>query len=294
METTRNKGPVATGDTPELMSLVELQKFIADELSSTGGDGNFSRSFTPLTDGLGLESPKRREAPAVSTPKKRTTLPPPPAPEARSSKREPAAMLDLSAVHPAKEIAPVDRRKFFDAEDVPPPDPLVEPRRAPVFSDEPEVDPVPVTSTPPPMPEASVFRRFQAGVVDQVFVLSLWAGALLITSQMMAQGNKSFVDRIASDFTNPVFLRFALLEFFAIWTCYLVFGIGLVGASLGMWAWGLRLSYQGGSILKRLVRIAISLILVPTILPSFLLVIRLKGRNLLDYISGSRMYRVST
>src|SRR5688572_27017686 len=42
---------------PELSSLVELQKFLSEELASSGKAPDFSRSFRPLTDGLGLESP---------------------------------------------------------------------------------------------------------------------------------------------------------------------------------------------------------------------------------------------
>src|SRR3954447_24705680 len=42
---------------PELSSLVDLQKFIADELGTSSTSPDFGRSFRPLTDGLGLESP---------------------------------------------------------------------------------------------------------------------------------------------------------------------------------------------------------------------------------------------
>ena len=50
------------------MSLVELQKFLAEELAEVEPQGTFARSFTPLTDGLGLESPKRKEPPVQAKP----------------------------------------------------------------------------------------------------------------------------------------------------------------------------------------------------------------------------------
>ena len=81
-DTNRPESPPPEGDEAELMTLVELQKFLADELASSDSSATFQRSFLPLTDGLGLESPRAREAVFAPPPPKPTKPPPAPAPHA--------------------------------------------------------------------------------------------------------------------------------------------------------------------------------------------------------------------
>lgn len=334
MEETPRPDSHQAADDAELMSLVELQKFLADELAATDSESSFTRAFLPLTDGLGLESPKR---PSVYAPEKevipgKSAPPQTPRPEIKKANLPPAPEIKVkaktaaSATHkelgpllsdealaglaetkePAidrervlkeavgrKEIAPLRPRPALDTEEMPPVDPLIAPKVTPVVpaAEEKRVAAREV-AVPPPMPAASWFRRAQAAVVDQVLVLGMWVGALVITSNSLSRSADPLVTRLLHDFTSMVFLRYAALELAAIWFGYLALCLGIMGMTIGMWVWGLRVSFGGERRgLKKLARIFFSLLLLAPMLPSLVLIIRIRGRNLLDLLSGTSLYR---
>lgn len=311
-----------SGDEGELMTLVELQKFLADELASSDSTATFQRAFLPLTDGLGLESPRPREtvfAPLPKPPKPETQkpapapqvppqdfgrkvqLPTPPIPSVRKAivdgmAFEPRPAKSNSLKVESSSTSLKDREPtLLEHDELPPIDSLLKPKpRTPVLDPEPEPEAEAPVAVPPPMPAASFFRRVQAVVIDQAFVLSLWAVALVITSRSLSRGTEPLLTRLLHDFSNPLFLRMAILEFVTLWLCYFAFGIGLLDGSFGMWVWGLRLSYGSGSRgFKKFRRILFSLIFLAPIVTSLLLVIRVSGKNLLDWISGTKVYRAT-
>jgi len=273
----------------DVMSLVELQKFLAGELSNTESDPSFHRSFTPLTDGLGLESPRKpvevfEAAPPVV--EKAEEIPPPPAP-----------LKVESVVGPPQSKEPQKIALEVDDEEMPPIDPLLAAKRVPAnfFAAEEKEEEKEIsvrTMPPPPIPTASFFRRVQAGIIDQVIVLGVWAAAVMITSQVGAKGDEAFSTRILQDLSNPVFLRFIALEFITLWLAYFAICLGAMDMTLGMWAWGLRVGYnQGSKGLRKWLRIVFSLAFLAPIVPSILLIFRYHGRNLLDGLSGTSLYR---
>jgi len=280
----------------DVMSLVDLQKFLAGELANTESDPSFHRSFTPLTDGLGLESPKQPAekfvpppappAPVVAAPIE------PPAPAPAPLKVDSTVGLPQSkepqGIRPAKIVHDED-------EEMPPVDPLLAAKRVPAdfFAQEEKVEAAPAPYTaPPPIPTAGFFRRFQAAIIDQVIVLGVWALVVSITSQVLAKGGEGFVTQLTMDISNPVFIRFALLEFVTLWLAYFAICLGAMDMTLGMWAWGLRVGYTAGSRgFKKWLRILFSLAFLAPIVPSVFLIFRFHGRNLLDALSGTSLYR---
>lgn len=285
----------------EVMSLVDLQKFLAGELANTESDPSFHRAFTPLTDGLGLESPKQPvESFAPPPPKKEeaAVVAAPPKPEEGPAIPAPAPLKVESAIGPPQSKEPQVIRPakiVLDDEDLPPVDPLLATKRPTSDFFAPEVkehaEPMPFKA-PPPIPSAGFFRRFQAGIIDQVIVLGVWAVVVTITSQVLAKGEENFVTRLTLDMQNPTFLRFALLEFATLWLAYFAICLGAMDMTLGMWAWGLRVGYTNGARgFKKWLRIIFSLAFLAPILPSVLLIFRYHGRNLLDALSGTSLYR---
>lgn len=310
-------------DESDLMTLVELQQFLADEISGPESSGNFSRAFVPLTDGLGLQSPPRREtAPHVQGPVAPPTPPPmrPPAipipkprPEPESFGRpsvdaffgtdplppviepppKPAPVKDPVKAPPAPKKEPPRKeapRKLADAIEGPVPG---EPR--------PNLDtplkhviekPVPV---PPPAPLARLPRRALSGLLDQVFVLTLFAASLVVTHAVLNGGQFVLSVDLFKEFVNPLFVRFAALEFATLWLAYLAISLGLADRTFGMWVWGTRVSYTVGSsdnrFLKRILRVFLSFVFFAPIAPMVLLVVSWKGRNLLDFLSRTAVYR---
>jgi len=87
-------------------------------------------------------------------------------------------------------------------------------------------------------------------------------------------------------------LRFIALEFITLWLAYFAICLGAMDMTLGMWAWGLRVGYnQGSKGLRKWLRIVFSLAFLAPIVPSILLIFRYHGRNLLDGLSGTSLYR---
>ncbi len=314
---------------PELSSLVELQKFISDELGSPGGATDFSRSFRPLTDGLGLESPdpkKKIDPPKPTRPfsERRDTgrlddlfstdpIPAKPmeTPSTLGNDRDPM----LKAFQNLPESTPAPRTPTA----TPPPPPTapeqispleqvaasrlitsVRPPEAPALSNDPEVirhlNPEP-TLPPPSLPKADFSRRFLAAVLDHVFIWTLFSVLVILTGMVLeGLGPAQLSTWFFTSFSNPKFVRIIALEFSVLWLTYLVMAVGVLDMTFGMWVWGLRLNYPNVKegewlTLRKCTRLVMSFLFYPIPVLAPLLFIRSKGRNLVDWISGSTVYR---
>jgi hypothetical protein len=264
----------------ELGAILELQKMIAEELDLSAEERSFSRSFTPLTDGLGLESPKKKEFPT-----------PPPARELSRVVRKTAEM--LLETEP-EEISEPEEPEVPVASEVPEvPDKTgslasvintSSSERERVTEDE--------VSEPPPMPRPSLWRRTFAAFVDEMFVLSLWVVAVFITLKALDGSVTYFSFTGFQAHHHPMLIKFALLEFSTLWLCYFAVCLGLMDMTFGMWVWGIRIGYLSKkSGINRFFRILLSFMFFAPVFPLILLTVRRHGRNLLDALSGSHLYR---
>lgn len=240
--------------------LQELQSFFGEMLEL--GATKPKESFKPLTDGLGLESPKRSVAPEVAV-----------------------------AV-PVKKVEPPKRQTS------PQPAPAAPPSYSSVVAPEPSVKRPPAipVSSPPPLPSVSLIKRVSSVVLDQLFVQTLWAVALVITSNILSGFETGFSAEVFRSFSDPLFFRFAVLEFAALWLGYLAICLGTTNMTFGMWVWGIRISYGSKNDenygLRKLMRIFWSFVFFAPIFPSILLIFRKNERNILDGLSGSNVYLV--
>ena len=301
-------------ETSDVMSLAELQKFLADEITKAGGS-KFDRAFTPITDGLGLESPREqaRKAP-LTFPTQPAALPEtkPQAPviEKRSDgfglrdalgvpERTPSDQKLFDQMRALRthdsEFAPkhpsAPKTRLPDAEE-PPVDSLLKqtPSVTPIGLEEPT--PRSRALTPPPLEKPSGFRRLQATILDEVFVISIFFFALLISANLFPKTPGGWMARLGNGLNNPIFIRFALLEYTTLWLAYLAIGVGLLDATFGMWVWGLRVSYGNSARLgfRKWLRIVFSFAFMAPIFPLSLLAIRIRGKNLIDKLSSSHLY----
>lgn len=252
----------------DLTTLVDLQKFLAEELVQGAESGvDLSRAFTPLTDGLGIHHTGKPAA-AGATKAGQSAF--------ASHPAAPAVTEFRSATAPA--APPRSTARLFADEEA-----LVQP-----FEDSTSEF---VETTPPPVPSATLGRRFMAGIVDQGFVVVAWLLALAITSNAVATGGDVGA-RFLKEFADPVFLRSAGLEFGMIWIGYLILSFGFLDMTFGMWVWGLRVNYgETGRFWKRLARVILSAFFYPAIVPTVLLALRREGRTLIDSLTQSTVYR---
>lgn len=249
---------------PEHGTLFELQDFLESEVKDAS-PGAFYRSFVPLTDGLGLESPKH---PTPSFEQRITpieiespTIPPPP-------KR-----MDVNAL-------------FDDVALIPKHEPTPKAGLASVIEE--------IQVLPPPLPTPTAMRRFFATLVDQLFVWTLFAIAIVITSNMSSGFASGFSTALIQDFLKPELLRFAVMEYAAVWVCYFTICAGLLNMTFGMWVWGIRISFgektDPNYWMCRMMRVVWSVVFFAPVAPLLLLAFRRKSRNLLDVLSGSNLY----
>ncbi|MBY0371197.1 hypothetical protein K2X33_10960, partial [bacterium] len=174
----------------ELTTLVDLQRFLLDEIAQGETPSDLSRAFMPLTDGLGIQSTGTPQAAGAS---RAPTIP---------SLEE--AVTEYRAVRApaAQPMAQTPTTRIAEAlfESVPEEETATE-----------ATESLPIE--PPPVPVPPLFRRFLAGFVDQAFVLMAWALAMAITSNALSTGPAGLLKSL----TNPVFLQSAILEFAIIW-----------------------------------------------------------------------------
>ncbi len=284
MQIENSKRPKKSAIEPRALTLVELQKFLVDELAESSPSSTFQRAFQPLTDGLGLESPPERQKPP--SPARRSVIdqllkdpfqsnlplvevkPPPPV-------RAPLTPLDLLTDDELGKMRTA--REVLEPEIKSEPEPL-----APLteFSNSPD-------PTPPPIPAPSQARRMMAALLDHFFVGFLTIIACLITAQLTAKGDFSILKSIEV-LGKPPFPFYAMVEYLALWFCYLFVGLGLLENTFGMWVWGIKV--RGDSSISRLRRIFFTTLFIPTLFPSIFLVFKKKGKNLIDLLSGTTLY----
>lgn len=287
---TNDKTPDSQND---LVALLELRDFLATELDPIGTQNQVDRALKPLTDGLGLESPKDALTnPQVTPASVQVTT----ATDGAKEKFEtPKVVQGRSAYSPAvSDDRPtvVENKEKGLAE-------VFETYQAPesgsstsTLAEETDPDLLPVA--PPPLPKASFVRRFFAGLLDEVFILSLFVLAFGLTLKMLTGGSAVTLETVRGIDNNTV-LRFALLEYATLWLAYFAIGVGVLDSTFGMWVWGLRLSYPkdriGAVVWRKGIRIIASFLFYAPILPVLLLGFRFRGRNLLDLLSGTTLYR---
>ncbi len=130
--------------------------------------------------------------------------------------------------------------------------------------------------------------------MDQVFVQALWLIALVITSNIFSGFETGLSAGVFRNLSEPLFFRFAILEFAALWLGYLALSLGIFGMTFGMWVWGIRISYgdprDENYGLRKLMRILWSFMFYAPVLPSLLLVFRKNDKNLVDALSGSNLF----
>lgn len=219
----------------------------------------------PITTGLGLESPR-----TVEHQKQTPVSKPAPQPAVHTPKRVASPAPPLSTVtsssRPKQDLSPI-----------------TEP--APTVFD---------TLTPPPLPSVSVVKRAASLFLDQVFVQTLWTIALVITSNLFSGFETGLSSGVFKGLSEPLFFRFAVLEFATIWLAYLAITLGIFNMTFGMWVWGIRISYGNQKDenygIRKLMRILWSFIFYAPVIPSILLIFRKNDRNLIDALSGSNLY----
>ncbi len=263
-------------DKSKLKSVNELQAFLKDELGESE-EALISRAFTPITDGLGLESPKRPDPLFHEKVEKVVAEPPPP------------KKLEVPPTWVDKQI-----QNFLDSDSVAKEEAPVAFEPKPVIEEAPKTLQNTLAAAPPPLPtppDASLLKRAAAIAIDQVFVLTLFSLALVITSNAMNGFSSGFSFKILQSFSQPTFLRLAIIEFAVIWLGYLGICVFSMNTTFGMWVWGLRISFgdkmSENYSMRKIMRVVWSFIFCAPILPMFLLFIRKQGKNIIDILSGS-------
>lgn len=248
----------------DLTTLVDLQKFLAEELTEGAQKGvDFTRAFTPLTDGLGIHGSAKPQPTGAQKAGAPAYVPPAP------------RVTEFRSVQPLVEKKKSSARMIVDSD-------YEGQMAAQAYASEFEM-----TSPPPPVPLPGAGRRFFAGVVDQCFVFAATLLTLAITSNAMADSH-----RFLNGFSNPAFVRSAMLEYAMIWLGYLVLSLGVLEMTFGMWVWGLRVSYGDvGRGWKKVARIVMGMFIYPWIAPAVLLLFQKDGQHLIDAFSQSQVYR---
>lgn len=280
-------------DKSKLTSILDLQEFLQDEFTDAG-EALLSRAFTPITSGLGLESPQKPESQLIEKPF--PFEPPAIAEKPKESstlvEKQIQNFLDSDSLPPQKEkkiAEPVLMRTEIPEEKAPD---ILSVKSAS------EAAPKNLYSTlqsiPPPLPEKTpvpLFRRAAAIIIDQVFVLTLFSLALVLTSNAMAGFSVGFSTKIFRDFSNPLFIRFAVLEFVTLWLGYLAVCLFAMNTTFGMWIWGLKISFGDKNSenysMRKLMRVVWSFIFCAPVITMLLLFIRKQGKNVIDILSGS-------
>lgn len=297
------------GDTDsDLVALVELQQFLAEEIVGAMGPDSqvdLTSAFVPLTDGLGLDSPteeRKRVAPSAisligttaSTPRVLAGL----MPEATS----PYTTFPEVGVPSVTDLRRTEWEDETPKETVPAAEPaaLVEeaaprPTLSEIVGDRTDL-PTKSVAVPPPLPQVSALRRMFAGMFDIVFVLALWAFLVVATSRILGDPSQDVLTQLAANFSRRGFLRLVGYEYLGLWSLYFLICQGALDTTLGMWVWGVRVSFGervgwATYASHKFMRMIASILFFAPIAPLLVLVVRIRGRNLLDWISGTSLYR---
>lgn len=300
----------------ELMTLIDLQRFLAEELKdSLGPEEDFSRSFVPINDGLGLEAPPKKPAPpqkplwpsnvapSVKSAEVPAQIAPAPKPFESMVKKEDLQIAKAIGAEPLSKVDAtpamkpripriVDPSLMEDseaqAESLLPPPRLSGKLNRALGVDLPESKPVRKSAESEGKP-CSVFRRMAGGLMDQVLMLAIASAIIAITVQLSPEGALGFQGQV-----RPDMVRNWLAGYLVLWLGYLVIAYALLESSFGMWIWGMRLqfddSYRGW---RKSARVLIGLFFLAPVFPALLLMIQRRGRNMLDWLSGSEVVRTA-
>lgn len=209
--------------------------------------------FEAITEGLGLESPRKPE-------------------------------IDLSQEKNQKEVAIIAEAYL---KKTPPPIPAKKTSSLHSTLTKPE------TKQPPPLPKATYSRRFFAGAIDHLLVLTFLFFSLGLAVRWGVI-NSDFID--VSNWWHHDFLVGGLKVYFGFWIVYLAFSVGLLESTLGMWILGLQLKFgphQEAKGLKKTARVILGALLHALVFPNLFLLFHRHGRNILDTLSSTQVYRTA-
>lgn len=281
--------------TEEVIS--ELKKIIEEELGELDKWDDYAQAFQPLTDGLGLESPRKKET-VFSPPPAAQAAPAPSASEEKLEqvKRIQEKVLEIRARVDKDADQPEQVVLSPESAAVPPATFAAVMQEPPAKEATPLEVPEALRILPPPGKSPSIFRRTCAALIDQAFVLTLLAIALLITLKIQTGTFTGEGTAFETMLEEPKFIRYAVLEFTAIWLAYLMFCIGVLDMTFGMWVWGIRVGYMTKSkrtwVVRKVLRTVLSFVFYAPVLPLvFLMIAGKRGRTLLEALSGTMVYQ---
>ncbi len=291
---------VETPPETDLTSLLDLQDFFSAELVNQGTA--YRRAFIPLTEGLGLGSPRTMMPKLQYIERNDVLLNTHETPQLEAKHSDGAALFTerppFESGMPTKILPPkppVLKSENRLAEVI---DSATATNKEPAFETEKEErffgSANSITVTPPPLPRPALFKRLMAGTIDQVFVLLIWTALIVLTSNMINNFTTGFSLEILSDFNSPKFQRMATLEFIGAWLGYLGFSLLISKRTFGMWVWSMNVSYgdkiEENYFLRKAMRIFWTFIFSAPLIPTLVLIIHKNGRNILDVLSGTSVY----
>jgi uncharacterized RDD family membrane protein YckC len=252
-------------------SIQDFQSFIGSLLESENEkkiDG-----IRPITQGLGLESPKKQESTPAS-PAIQKNIPSGGGPREASRVATPKP-----AYRPSSELKATPATARVEASQV-----LSNPGPIP---EAPKV-------MPPPLPTVPFMRRTLSFFVDQVLVGALWILGLTVTSNFFTGFETGISLSVFGTLSEPFLFRLAVIQLAVFWIGYLAIGLGVFNRTFGMWVWGIRISYGNEQDenyhLRKLMRIIWSFVFYVSVIPSLVLAYRKNNKNLIDILSGSNLY----
>lgn len=278
----------------ELTGLADLKKFLSEELGDSYQSAGMDRAFQPLTDGLGLESPKRKSGSVAATESVVTAAVESPA----TAKKSVADVLFGEGPLAQAPLEPRVLRETVKRSEPPPVPPALERATESMLvppADLESAELSPMLEAPPAMPSPGLFSRLLSAVVDQALILTAFATFLLLAANVRTSGAAGFSSDLLKELRDPAFLRLAVAGFAGLWLGYLVLALTVAGRTFGMWAWNIKVAYGAEDDdlkwLRRTMRIFWSFCFYAPVVPLFVLAIRVGGKNLLDLLSGTHLYR---
>lgn len=327
----KNADPVLGEAEQDLMTLVDLQRFLSEELAdSVDISTDFSKSFTPLTDGLGFTATRPKQIDPLhrfpaELPRTFRDEEPPTPPMSSSSPvddlleedvpRRPAPKPSTQALAPTKQARNitrfVDESAVEDLFDSPTESKVTsysvqENRLKHAIGDRagtdrmgadklPRLDTADSPSEPPPLPKVGIVRRAMAALMDQVFVCMLAGVSLVLVMNIVSSSSAPVSGELFKELARSETLKFIVAGYAGLWTLYLVMTVGIVEATFGMWIWGMRIGYGNEQrFIKKVARIGLSLICQAFIFPALVLLFQRDGKNWIDTLSGTQVFRTQS
>lgn len=269
----------------------DLKHFLETEFQEV--DKHVEDPFRPLTEGLGLESPRLRPELEDKLPRKQEGTPS----ILDSSVDESIQLDDSGAISGTSSLLHNKKKMTLPQEPTQKPSMPAQVEKAKEGGLAAVVGDVKV---PPPLPaqaSVSLGRRVLAGFLDQLFVFSLWTVSLVITLKIITGSFVGIGGETPIVIRDSDFIQFALVQYLAIWTCYSILCLALLDMTFGMWIWGIKVDFsssRGNLILRKFGRAFLNIFFQAPIVPTVLLLFRAKsGKNILDFMTGTRVARTN-